>query len=281
MRTLQLSSRASRCWFAPVARRLAPVTPIIGFLVFACADPPTAPHERDTTAAPPPSLSQGPDSVSAATHTTNFFWTSGQGPVPMGSITGRVCFLTRVAGMFGSARYVRIYSSGGSWWLTGYPVGVSAQARCQSAYSYTGEYSWSQGQNPTQMGYIYGRSCFLTRVGGDLEGSGERVEVFSGTTAYWFLGGSSLHSGVHARARCVVYAPWFPKQPYYYTSWVNSGSPAQILKSTSWSCYLAGVRGDFEGMSAYAHVFASGGSWYVKANSQVFATGAKAGCTLL
>ena len=72
---------------------------------------------------------------------------------------------------------MRIYSSNGSWWLggsepvvAGSPKTVSASARCSAVYSFTGEYTWSQGQDTTPMGSIYGRSCFLTRVGGQLSG---------------------------------------------------------------------------------------------------------------
>jgi len=113
-------------------------------------------------------------------------------------------------------------------------------------YSFTGEYTWSQGQDATPMGSIYGRSCFLTRVGGQLLGNGERVEVYSGTSTSWRLGGSSLHFGVHARARCVVYGPPpLPQQPYAYTGWVDSGQARRVLQPTSWACYLAGIRGGF------------------------------------
>ena len=160
-----------------------------------------------------------------------FTWISSRTHTNMGSTSHRACFLTRVAGNFGTDRYVRIYSSNGSWWLggsepvvAGSPNTVSASARCSAVYSYTGEYTWSQGQDATPMGSIYGRACFLTRVGGQLRGNGERVEVYSGTSTSWRLGGSSLHFGVHARARCVVYAPPpLPQQPYTYTGWVDSG----------------------------------------------------------
>jgi hypothetical protein len=268
------------CWPAPTLTRIAPLTSLLGLLVFACADPVTAP--RETAPSPPQqSLLSDSNNVTAALTTTDFLWASGQGPIAMGSTTGRVCFLARVGGNFTSTRYVRVYSSGGSWWLHGSSVGVSARARCSTAYSYTGEFAWAQGMNPTNMGSIYGRSCYLTRVGGNFEGNGERVEVFSGTTANWFLGGSSVHSGVHARARCVVYAWFMPKQPYTYSGWISSSMPQAILRPTTWACYLAGMRGDFEGSSSYVYVLASGGSWYAKASSQVLPTGIKAGCTSL
>jgi hypothetical protein len=184
--------------------------------------------------------------------------------------------------MFGSARYVHIYASNNSWWLHGTSSGVSARARCVNAFSYTGEYAWSQGQNPTNMGSTTRRACFLTRVGGDFEGGGERVEVFASFPPYggsWLLGGSSVHAGVHARARCILYLPWAPPQPYSYSNWHSSSQGPGILQPTTWACFLAGMRGDFEGSAAYVHVYPTGGSWYVKASSQVFPTSVKAGCT--
>jgi hypothetical protein len=280
MLSIQLPSRAARRGVL-AAWRVAVLAPVVGLVAFACAEPPTAPRDAAATR---PSRSRSPDSVSAANgHTTDYHWFSGWGPKEMGSTSGRACFLTSVAGMFGSSRYVRIYSANGSWWLTGSPSGVSAVARCSNSYTsgVPTEYSWSQGQNPTYMGSIYGRACFLTRVGGDFESANERVEVFTSNGA-WYLGGSSVQAGVHARARCIVYPWFFPKQPYSYSNWHHSNQPSGILQPTTWACYLAGMRGDFEGSLSSVHVFQSGGSWYIKASRQSSLTGhtyAKAGCT--
>jgi hypothetical protein len=278
MFSLQLPSQAARHVAATAGHR-ALLVATLAPVVFACSDPPAAP-----TASPParPALSESPASLAAASsHLTDYKWSSGQGPIPMGSISGRVCFLTRVSGMFGVGRSVRIYAANGSWWLTGSSVGVSAWARCSNSYSSVAppEYSWSQGQNPTYMGSIYGRACFLTRVGGDFEGTSERVEVFSGNSSSWWLGGSSVQAGVSAGARCVVYPPYLPKQPYSYTGWFGSGSGAHIVQPTSWACYLAGMSGDFEGSASYIHIFASGGSWYARAGTSTLPTAVKAGCT--
>jgi hypothetical protein len=182
--------------------------------------------------------------------------------------------------MLGSTRFARVYIANDSWWLDGSASGVSARARCVNVYSYSGEYLWSQGQNPTFMGSIYGRGCFLTRAGGDFEGSGERVEVFSGNSASWWLGGSSVHTGVHARARCVLFFPLGPQQPYSYTGWVSSTSSPVIVQPSSWACFLAGMRGDFEGAASHVRTYLSGGSWYAKAGSQPggLTTGVKVGC---
>ena len=130
------------------------------------------------------------------------------------------------------------------------------------------------------MGSIYGRACFLTRVGGQLRGNGERVEVYSGNTTTWRLGGSSLHFGVHARARCVVYAPPpLPQQPYTYTGWVDSGPARRVLQPTSWACYLAGIRGGFSSSNTFVTIFPEDGFWNLSGNAGDTPNGAKVGCT--
>ncbi len=278
----------------PAVSRAVSLVPVLGLLVFACAEPPSAPRGHAPTAIQPP-LAQRPDSASThaaatvsadASYWGEVAWSSGQSPQPLGSTTGRVCFLSRVSGMFGSGRYVRIYASNNSWWLAGSETGVGARARCVTTFSYTTEYAWSQGQNPTNMGSTTRRACFLTRVGGDFEGSGERVEVFASFPPYggsWLLGGSSVHAGVHARARCILYAPWDPPQPYSYSNWRSSTLGAVILQPAWWACFLSGMSGDFEGANSYVQTYIPSGSssWYTKAGSQVagMTTSLRAGCT--
>ena len=257
--------------------------PVVSLLMFFGAEPLTA--VREETAKP---TEDSPSQTSrSADHMQEFTWISSRTHTNMGSTSHRACFLTRVAGNFGTDRFVRIYSSNGSWWLggservvAGSPNTVSASARCSGVYSFTGEYTWSQGQDATPMGSIYGRSCFLTRVGGLLRGNGERVEVYSGNTTTWRLGGSSLHFGVHARARCVVYGPPpLPQQPYAYTGWVDSGQGRRVLQPTSWACYLAGIRGGFSSSNTLVTIFPQDGFWNLSGKAGETSNGAKVGCT--
>ena len=139
--------------------------------MFCGAEPLTAVRQET---AKPTEGSPSPTSRSAD-HIQGFTWISSRTHTNMDSTSHRASFLTRVAGNFRTARDVLIYSSNGSWWLggselvvAGSPNTVSARARCSAVYSFTGEYTWSQGQDATPMGSIYGRSCFLTRVGGQL-----------------------------------------------------------------------------------------------------------------
>ena len=271
--------RARRC-AAPVVRRAVSLALLIGFSFFGCAEPPTVPRAPESAQ---PSLSPSSEVLaSTAYYSQEYSWYSGRTATNMGSTTGRVCFLTEVAGTFSTSnRWVHVYSSYGSWYLYGSPVGVRATARCSNAYSYTAEYSWYQGSNPTYMGSIYGRACFLTRVGGQFtQSTTQRVEVYSGNSTSWWLGGSSTWFGVHARARCIIYPPVGPQQPYGYTGWVTSSSGPRVLQQTTWACYLAGVSGALDlPQYSFVRVYTSGSWWFVIARGDGARNAAKAGCT--
>ena len=102
----------------------------------------------------------------------------------------------------------------------------------------------------------------------------------SGNTTTWRLGGSSLHFGVHARARCVVYGPPpLPQQPYAYTGWVDSGQARRVLQPTSWACYLAGIRGGFSSSNTLVTIFPQDGFWNLSGKAGETPNGAKVGCT--
>ena len=84
-------------------------------LMFFGAEPLTA--VRQETAKP---TEGSPSQTSrSADHMQEFTWISSRTHTNMGSTSHRACFLTRVAGNFGTYRYVRIDSSNGSCWLGG------------------------------------------------------------------------------------------------------------------------------------------------------------------
>jgi hypothetical protein len=265
-----------------------PLAFALWLLVFACAESSTAPHERAPKATDP-SLYQAPDSRATPDHMTEYSWHLGTTGTEMGSTSGRACFLTRVTGDFRRDRFVRIRISNGSWVLggsrvvTAADVGVvNASARCSRVYSYTDEYYWNELQNAKVMGSINGRACFLTGVGGGMARTDDRVEVYSGNSTSWWLGGTSnsqYDAGVHGRARCIIYPPIGPQQPYTYTGWVNANSE-KILQPTSWKCYLAGIRGVFEGSRSVAIIFADKDFWRLTMTKhETAAASAKVGCT--
>ena len=133
-------------------------------------------------------------------------WNAGQRyPTELGSTTGRVCFLSRVGGAFNSAAdWVRVYPSGGSWFLfgdsqsgTGY-----ARARCVSVPASGGDRGWGQTQGfPTHLGTTSNRSCALAYMTGRFDSMSESINIFSDTGS-WYLSGTSAQSWVGGRAQC-------------------------------------------------------------------------------
>ena len=66
-------------------------------------------------------------------YSSEYTWLQGQGPIKMGPTSTTVAFLTYVRGKFaGTDEYVRVYASGGYWYLGGKSKqhGVAAKARC-------------------------------------------------------------------------------------------------------------------------------------------------------
>jgi hypothetical protein len=68
--------------------------------------------------------------------------------------------------------------------------------------AFTGQYSWSAGQQPVALLPVSEAVCALTEVQGGFRGNGEQVQIsnFGGT---WYLWGTSAQSGTGARASCV------------------------------------------------------------------------------
>ena len=158
----------------------------------------------DTSYGPLGGSSRCAELPSGASFTGEYSWTSAQNyPTHLGSATGRVCFLTRVAGSFeGGADWVHVYVSGGAWYLWGSSPNASARARCVTVSSYSGEYSWNQSMTySTHMGSTSGRVCALTYMRGNFDGWSEQIRIFA-SSGSWYLGGASQQFGVAARARC-------------------------------------------------------------------------------
>jgi hypothetical protein len=201
----------------------------------------------------------------------SFTWSQGQPPVPMGSSAELFCFLTEIQGNFaGGGEMVRIFDSGGSWWLGGasQQSGVAARALCISTQYFgqtlavSGEFPWVQGTNATFLGADTNRVCFLTRVSGKFQGGGERVEAFTSGGGWW-LGGASQQAGVAGGARCVNTV--FRNGPYFW----SQGQLSTIMSDASlWSCGLTRATGNFEGGGEQVVAFTSGGSWFLGGNSR-------------
>lgn len=209
---------------------------------------------------------------------SEYHWSQGSSPVPMGSASDRVCFLTRVTGRFaGGGEKVQAYVYGGSWYLggTSHQKGVAATARCvfvASASQYSGEYSWSQGSYPIHMGSGAGRVCFLTMMSGRFKGGGEEIWAYRSGPS-WYLDGRSRQKGVSAGARCVQ-ATWY-SGPYV---WSQGAHSVYMGSQSDRACFLTRVTGQFEGGGESVQTFTSGGSWYVGGSSHQRGVGASARC---
>lgn len=237
--------------------------------------PDERPEPEPSTPEATDDLQNPPAEPSAVQKMWFFKWYQGFGsaPVPMGSTSDRFCFLNEVRGRFkGAGESVRIYQSNGSWWLYGssQQIDVMAGAVCiprdywGKLLDVSAEYSWSQGSNPVYMGSTAGyRVCFLTRVTGDFEGGGERVEAYRSGGSWW-LGGSSGQAGVAASARCVNSS--FPIVGP--TPWSKPMDPQIMANADYYACGLTRVTGRLEGGGERLYTFISGNSWYVSGASQ-------------
>lgn len=192
----------------------------------------------------------------ATYYTAEYTWTQGTAyPVSIMPATDTngawTCFLTRMTGKFqGSGEEVRVYQSGGYWYIFGKSAqsSVSASARCVHAPG-SGPYDWSQGNLATYMGSASNRSCALTRVTGNFEGSGESVHAFVSWDS-WYLGGTSVQSSIGGTAYCIG-DPTPPGSPLPYcgdgtcqsseSSYSCSQDCGAPLPCCTGSCFVAGT----------------------------------------
>lgn len=156
------------------------------------------------------------------------------------------CFLSGMRGDFnGAGEGIRIVNDGGYWAIraeSGSGAGVEGAGSCirvPDKSFYTSERTWTWYQSnpapllitpdePLKSGY--GWECFLTRIAGEFQGSGEDVKVYQ-SGRNWYVAGSSGKSGVRAEARCVQ------------TSWANGTFQAEATSA-------AGQYGNFTRMIA-------------------------------
>lgn len=205
-------------------------------------------------------------------------WDQGQPPVAMGSVADRFCFLTEVAGHFGSSyERARVYAYQGSWWLGGMgfqPEGIRARALCipRSYYGETlqvsEEYIWRENGPYTDMGPASGRVCMLTHVQGDLNGEDDSIEAYptGGVGGRWWLGGSSStgSSGVMGAARCVDIPPSWLEGPFHWAKNPYISTAATPMMSASYySCGLTKVMGAFDSWAERVGAYITNGQWYL------------------
>lgn len=205
-----------------------------------------------------------------------FSWNQGWNAVGTGSTSDRVCFLTRMRGLFeGKGEMIRTFISGSSWYLGGQSqqVDVAAASYCAltPTGSYTGEYSWHHTNSyPTIMRPMLNtdgtrNACFLTRVTGRFMGWGEWVHIYE-SGGYWYLSGGSQQPDVAASARCVK-LPAGASYSSEYT-WKQGAIPTYMGSTANRTCALTWVSGKFRGWGEMVEIIPSGGSWYLQGTSQ-------------
>lgn len=125
-------------------------------------------------------------------YTPEYFWsTTLDYPKLMGSATGRICFITGVAGGFNdSSNWVHAYVSGGDWYLMGGTDGpyVNVRARCAEVPGYGPQITrtaTATGSAPI-MGTGADAACGLVKIWGPFDSSADVVHCDL-TTDTWYL----------------------------------------------------------------------------------------------
>lgn len=168
----------------------------------------------------------------------------------------------------GIDRERQIYVSNGSWWLhgTSTKTGVGAWATCALTQNNpTSEYTWTTDSSyPTHMGTAANRFCFITRVAGGFNSTGEWVHAYV-SGGDWYLTGHTNGPDLEVRARCVdVVNPYGAE-----TSW-NS---IEMSKLMNWNgpdkgtCALTRIIGKFDSSADLVHCDYTAGVWYLSGTS--------------
>ncbi len=179
---------------------------------------------------------------------TSYVWGVGYNPVTMTSQSNTVCFLTEIRGLFRSTNdRVRIQHTASSWVLDG-TVGTNegrpaAGARCLNltgSMGWSGAYSWSAGQAPTDLGSSSSRACYLVEVSGRFDETTDTVRTRI-SNGHWWLDG--LTDSGAAVARCVSSVSLFGSTQTV----VNEGETLELFVNSAANgpraCFLTQVGG--------------------------------------
>lgn len=129
-----------------------------------------------------------------------------------------------------------------------------------------GEFRWADTAH---------NACFLTGVGGDFNGAGERAYVYEDRGSWAFGVSSGSGQGTFAMASCVT----IPDASYQWpaptspgVTWYQGYYPTAILTPApkagyNWTCFLTQVRGNFQGGGERVEVYKSGSQWVIGGSS--------------
>lgn len=137
--------------------------------------------------------------------------------------------------------------------------------------------TWSQGQQPVNLGSASDRFCFLTSIQGKFDGAGEfvRLQISGGQ---WQLTGGSGQVGVAASARCQLSIA--ASDITAETNWVQGQAQQNLGSTNNRACFLTGVEGRFRGGGEAVWVRKSGGNYVLGGQSGQVSVGGRARCVL-
>jgi hypothetical protein len=197
--------------------------------------------------------------VGTSLYTGEYAWSRGNLAMPMGSTSGRVCFLTRIGGSFQKkGDWVGVVASGGKWYLTGASATghVYAGARCISTAYYSSEYHVIGANAVTGRATLPTRACGLTRAGGTFNGGFDGVRIHDDRT----ITAHSEFGWVEGAARCAGGVIIASGLEYY---WGYSSAPIPMQPSTGQLCVLSAMIGVFETSADVFQTYISRGYWYL------------------
>lgn len=139
-------------------------------------------------------------------------WSGGK-PVKLLAKEDGFCFLSQVSGKFeGEAEVGVSLAADGNWYLGGKgPVTARATVvrtlRAGALDAEIKEHAWTAGQGAVKLLPRKEGFCFLSSIGGSLEGGGEEVSVSLDKDDFWYLSGRSGQSSLRGKAMSVRFVP--------------------------------------------------------------------------
>lgn len=203
-------------------------------------------------------------------------WVAPNPATPLASTSDRACFFTRLGGAFDTGGdSLRIAALWERWHVDG-TGSTRASASCagmRDSNEYTTGYDWAAGQQPTNLGPVNGRVCFLTRVGGSFNHPTDWIGVYQ-SGGSWFLSGALQARNGSARARCLTVGSYSGEH-----SWRQEArNPTYMGLAGNKVCALTFMAGQFDSDNEFVEISKAVGNWYLSGGSSRSGVSAKARC---
>jgi hypothetical protein len=207
-------------------------------------------------------------------------WKRGQPIVRLMQKNRGFCFLASVSGHFaGYGEAARVCVTKEGFWSLDARSGQDAlSATAISIENLTPkifkskltEFQWRNGDPPVKMLHENNGICFLSAIGGWLEGPGERVSVRLADDGYWYLDGKSGQKELGANAIGIEWAN--PGEYSIETKEHNCSAgdpPVALLKKGEGLAFLSSVSGQFHGYGDEVRVYLGNDeTWYLARKSR-------------